>query len=150
MFGELIHALGAMAAELAFYGENSNGVGGDLQSATWTAAAMVGAAGMSPLPLDLNGKTFADETEEQTRERVHAARSRTSASRLLQRPAAAIPATRGSALYAAQIIGQAFVTAYNLMRVNQRQDRGRRQRRDRAEGDLRRRPRAAPRRAGAS
>ena len=32
--------------------------------------AMVGAAGMSPLPLDLNGKTFADETEEQTRERV--------------------------------------------------------------------------------
>ena len=31
---------------------------------------MVGAAGMSPLPLDLHGKTFADETEEQTRERV--------------------------------------------------------------------------------
>ena len=31
---------------------------------------MVGAAGMSPLPLDLKGKTFADETEEQTHERV--------------------------------------------------------------------------------
>ena len=31
---------------------------------------MVGAAGMSPLPIDLQGKTFADETEEQTRERV--------------------------------------------------------------------------------
>ena len=70
MFGELIHAVGAMAAEFVFYGENSNGVGGDLQSTTWTAAGMVGAAGMSPLPLDLNGKTFADETEEQTRERV--------------------------------------------------------------------------------
>ena len=25
---------------------------------------------MSPLPIDLHGKTFADETEEQTRERV--------------------------------------------------------------------------------
>ena len=67
MFGELIHAVGAMAAEFAFYGENSNGVGGDLQSTTWTAATMVGAAGMSPLPLDLHGKTFADETEEQSR-----------------------------------------------------------------------------------
>ena len=30
MFGELIHAVGAMAAELVFYGENSVGVGGDL------------------------------------------------------------------------------------------------------------------------
>ncbi len=59
-----------MAAELVFYGENSVGVGGDLQSATWIASMMVGAAGMAPLPLDLNGKTFADETEEETRERV--------------------------------------------------------------------------------
>src|SRR4029077_21271560 len=70
MFGELIWAVGAMAAELAFYGENSNGVGGDLQSATWTASMMFGAAGMSLLPLDLHGRTFADETEEQSRERV--------------------------------------------------------------------------------
>ncbi len=31
---------------------------------------MVGGAGMSPLPFDLHGKTFADETEEQTRDRV--------------------------------------------------------------------------------
>ena len=31
---------------------------------------MVGAAGMSPLPIELNGKTFADETEEQTRDRI--------------------------------------------------------------------------------
>ena len=50
MFGELIHAVGAMAAELVFYGENSVGVGGDLMSTTWTATGMVGAAGMSPLP----------------------------------------------------------------------------------------------------
>ncbi len=50
MFGELIHAVGAMAAELVFYGENSVGVGGDLMTTTWTAAGMVGAAGMSPLP----------------------------------------------------------------------------------------------------
>jgi hypothetical protein len=30
----LVWALGAMAAERVFYGENSNGVGGDVQSAT--------------------------------------------------------------------------------------------------------------------
>jgi len=62
--------VGAMAAEFAFYGENSNGVGGDLQSTTWVAANMVGAAGMSPLPIDLHGKTFADENEEQSAARV--------------------------------------------------------------------------------
>ena len=69
-FGDMIHAVGAMAAELVFYGENSVGVYGDLSSTTWTAASMVGASGMSPLPIELNGKTFADETEEETRERV--------------------------------------------------------------------------------
>src|SRR5262245_28229295 len=70
LFHDLIHTVGAMAAELVFFGENSVGVGGDLQSATWRSAFMVGASGMSPNPLDLNGKTFADENEEQTRERV--------------------------------------------------------------------------------
>ena len=32
--GDLVHTLGAMAAEHAFYGENSSGVGGDLEHAT--------------------------------------------------------------------------------------------------------------------
>ena len=32
--GDLIHGLGAMAAENVFYGENTSGVGGDLQTAT--------------------------------------------------------------------------------------------------------------------
>src|ERR671911_461203 len=64
----LVWALGAMAAERGFYGENSNGVGGDVQSATAQAAWMVGASAMGPesftvTPLD-------DETEEQARERV--------------------------------------------------------------------------------
>src|SRR5258708_34498598 len=48
MFGSLVHLVGAMAAELTFYGENSDGVGGDLQSTTWLATSMVGGAGMSP------------------------------------------------------------------------------------------------------
>ena len=36
--GDLVHVLGAMAAEHVFYGENSSGVGGDLQYATHGAA----------------------------------------------------------------------------------------------------------------
>ena len=47
----LVWALGAMAAERVFYGENSNGVGGDVQSATAQAAWMVGASAMGPEPL---------------------------------------------------------------------------------------------------
>ena len=37
--GNLVWTLGAMAAEHVFYGENSVGVGGDIQSATWTRVA---------------------------------------------------------------------------------------------------------------
>jgi ATP-dependent Zn protease len=128
MFGALIHTIGAMAAEFAFYGENSIGVGGDLQSVTWTASMMVGAAGMSPLPLDLHGKTFADETPEQSRERVQK-RFEDIGVRLLNRTASqATGDPTGSVLndprkraFAAQFIGQAFVTAYNLIEQNKPQ-----------------------------
>ena len=145
-FGDLIHTVGAMAAEFAFYGENSIGVGGDLE---WRDVAlrpaMVGAAGMSPLPLDLKGKTFADETEDADARARACSRLEDSASRLTATPAP-IPATRGSARYAAQFIGQAFVTAYNLIRVNRDKVENVANAVYRAEGDLRRRPRAAPRR----
>jgi ATP-dependent Zn protease len=125
VFGSLLHILGAMAAEFAFYGENSVGVGGDLQSVTWTASSMVGMAGMSPLPLDLQGKTFADETEEQTRERV-TRRFEDVGLRLLNRTATPVTGDPIGAVlndprkraYAAQFIGQAFVTAYNLILAN--------------------------------
>ena len=53
--GKLIMTLGAMAAEHVFYGENSHGVGGDVASATATAAAMVGMWAMGPEPVDLEG-----------------------------------------------------------------------------------------------
>ena len=119
MFGELVHVVGAMAAELVFYGENSNGVGGDMQSTTWLASTMVGAAGMSPLPIDLNGKTFADETEEQTRERVQK-RFEDIGLRLMNRTADGWQALQDprKRAYAAQLIGEAFVTAYNLILEN--------------------------------
>ena len=119
MMGRLIHIVGAMAAELAFYGENSVGVGGDLQTTSSIASYMVGAAGMSPLPLDLHGKTFADESDEQTRERV-LRRLEDIGSRLMNRTSDSFeslgdPRKRA---YAAQFIGEAFVTAYNLILSN--------------------------------
>ena len=48
VMGGLVMTLGAMAAEHVFYGENSQGVSGDLYSATATASAMVGMWGMGP------------------------------------------------------------------------------------------------------
>jgi ATP-dependent Zn protease len=59
----LIWALGAMAAERVFYGQTTTGVGGDVQSATAMAALMVGAAGMGPEPLDLDGGLDSKEEE---------------------------------------------------------------------------------------
>jgi cell division protease FtsH len=127
MFGDLIHIVGAMAAEFAFYGENSQGVGGDLWSATWTASMMAGAAGMSPLPIDFHGRTFADETEQQTRERVQK-RFEDIGVRLLNRtsggggmtadPIAAVLGDPRKRAFASQFIGHAFVTAYNLILAN--------------------------------
>jgi len=127
LFADLIHTVGAMAAELVFFGENSVGVGGDLQSATWRAAMMVGASGMSPAPLDLNGHTFADETEEETRDRVRK-RFEDIGGRLLNRtsgggmmggdPVSAVLGDPRKRAYASQFLGQAFVTAYNLILQN--------------------------------
>jgi hypothetical protein len=67
-FARLVWALGAMAAERVFYGENSNGVGGDIQSVTAQAAYMVGASAMGPEPFAITPRE--DETEEEARERI--------------------------------------------------------------------------------
>ena len=61
-----------MAAERVFYGENSTGVGGDVQSATARSAWMVGACAMAPERIE-----FADgfkppkgKTEDEVREEI--------------------------------------------------------------------------------
>jgi ATP-dependent Zn protease len=124
-FGDLVHVLGAMAAEHVFYGENASGVSGDLDYATQTAAQMAGVAGMGPMPFDV--PAFADESPEQTRERV--------LRRLEEIGAQLMNRTRGSAdahadpiasimrdsfkhRRVAQILGQAYVTAYNFVGAN--------------------------------
>jgi ATP-dependent Zn protease len=126
--GELIWVLGAMAAEYAFYGENSNGVGGDLEQATSRVAMMVGTSGMGPEPVEVPAAArMDDESETQSRERI-LRRFETIGLTLMNR-------TRGSADFhadpiasvlhdpfkraqAAQIMGQAFVTAHNFIQHN--------------------------------
>jgi ATP-dependent Zn protease len=58
MAGRLRTGLGALASERVFYGENSDGVFGDLMQVTSWACHMVGNVGMGPdaLPVDLSRK----------------------------------------------------------------------------------------------
>ena len=125
--GDLIHIVGAMAAEHAFYGQNSRGVGGDLMQATAQAAAMVGVWGMAPPRIELPGLDGkADEERERIRQRFVAI-----GLRLLNRtrgsvdfhadPVASVLHDRYKTELAAEFIGQAFVIAYAFILHNKEQ-----------------------------
>jgi ATP-dependent Zn protease len=126
--GDLIHTVGAMAAEHVFYGQNSRGVGGDLGMATARAATMVGVWGMAPGPVDISNATLAKgETEEQAQERIRERferigmriMNRTRASADFQGdPVASVLRDPYKARLAAQFLGQAFVIAYVFIRAN--------------------------------
>ena len=121
----LVWTLGAMAAERVFYGENSNGVGGDIQSATAQAAWMVGASAMGPEPFEVT--PLDDESEEEARERILKRfqvigvqiMNRTSGGGpFAENPIAGVLNDRDKRDLAAQILGQAYVSAYNLILHN--------------------------------
>ena len=122
----LVWALGAMAAERVFYGENSSGVGGDVQSATAQAAFMVGASAMGPEPFAV--VPLDDETEEDARKRL-LQRFETIGLQIMNRtssggpfdanPIAGVLSDRDKRALAAQVLGQAYVWAYNLVLHNQ-------------------------------
>ncbi|MFN0153452.1 MAG: AAA family ATPase [Gaiella sp.] len=125
MFARLVWTLGAMAAERVFYGENSVGVGGDVMSATGQAAGMVGAAAMGPQPFDV--EPVDGENQEEARSRV-LERFEKIGLRIMNRSggggpfmadpisgALSDPAKRS---LAAQVIGQAYVAAHNLITHN--------------------------------
>jgi ATP-dependent Zn protease len=124
--GNLVWTLGAMAAEHVFYGENSVGVGGDIQSATWRAAMMVGAAGMGPEPLDLTGRVHRDgraALEKQMMERFErlglTIMNRAQGGGMMAAdPIGAVLGDPAKRRAAAQILGQAFVTAVACIRHN--------------------------------
>jgi cell division protease FtsH len=125
LFARLVWGLGAMAAERVFYDENSSGVGGDVQSVTAQAALMVGAAAMGPQPFEV--KPRRGETEEQARDRVLERFERIGL-QIMSRtggggpfdhdPIAGALSDPSKRRVAAQILGQAYVAAHNLVRAN--------------------------------
>ncbi|MDX6671232.1 MAG: cell division protease FtsH [Solirubrobacteraceae bacterium] len=131
---ELVMILSAMATEHVFYGENGVGVGGDVQGASWITLAMVGAAAMGPDRIDLSAhqdRFSSWEEEEEMRDKLMERFERIG-NRIIHRsdPGAGSPYAasftgvlqdsfkRGQA---AQILGQAFVYAWNAMRHNREQ-----------------------------
>jgi ATP-dependent Zn protease len=126
---QLVWALGAMAAERVFYGENSTGVGGDVQGATARAAWMVGACGMAPEQVDLastNGRAT-KRTLDQKRDDI-AQRFQQIGTQIMNRtgdggplghdPLAGVLNDRDKRAFAAQLLGQAYVTAHAFILQN--------------------------------
>jgi len=126
--GRLIWALGAMAAERVFYGENSTGVGGDIQSGTARAAWMVGASGMAPQPVKLNGAFKTPEEEEEARKKIRERFARIGSQIMNSTggggpfshdPIAGALGDRAKREMATQLLGQAYVAAYTLIAHNE-------------------------------
>ncbi|HZT46049.1 MAG TPA: AAA family ATPase [Gaiellaceae bacterium] len=123
--GKLAWTLGALAAEHVFYGENATGVGGDLQSATGRAAWMVGVSGMGPDPVELNGRPRSAQKRDEEKEKIQK-RFEKIGLQLMNRASGdfqhdAIASVLGDPTkraLAAQIIGQAYLEAYNLVGQN--------------------------------
>jgi ATP-dependent Zn protease len=126
---QLVWALGAMAAERVFYGENSTGVGGDVQSATARAAWMVGACGMAPETLDVastNGRVTKKTLETRREEIAH--RLQQIGTQIMNRtgdggplghdPLSGVLNDRDKRAFAAQLLGQAYVTAHAFILQN--------------------------------
>jgi cell division protease FtsH len=119
----LIWALGAMAAERVFYGENSTGVGGDVQAATDRAAWMVGACGMAPEYIELRCD---DESEDEARERVMR-RFQKIGTQIINRtksggpggdPLGAVLSDPQQRALVEQLLGQAYLAAHHLVEAN--------------------------------
>ena len=123
----LIHTLGAMAAEYVFYGQNTTGVGGDVHSVTARAAMMVGYAAMAPQPMDLSDRIENPEAREEEETRAMD-RFEHLGSQIMHRsggggpfasdPLQSILSDPGKRKLVAGLLGQAFVVAYNTIQHN--------------------------------
>ncbi len=124
---QLVWGLGAMAAERVFYGENSTGVGGDVQSATAMAALMVGASAMGPEPVELGNSYSRGEFAEDAKQRIEK-RFENIGLQILNRtggggpmgenPIASVLGDPQKKRSAAILLGQAYVKAYALVDHN--------------------------------
>jgi ATP-dependent Zn protease len=123
----LIWTLGAMAAERVFYGENSTGVGGDVQSATARAAWMVGACAMAPEAIQLNGSPRGEAKREEARQKIRQRFEQIGAQIMntaggggpfSHDPIAGVLGDRSKRAMAAQLLGQAYLSAHHLIEHN--------------------------------
>ena len=112
MAGRLRTILGALACERVFYGENSNGVFGDLMQATSHACHMVGLVGMGPDDLD----------EEESRRAMDFGEYLISVAQMsgsAMEPSGHVGPTLGRARpVVAQVMGAAYIDCWRLMNVN--------------------------------
>ncbi len=125
-FADLVWTLGAMAAEHVFFGENSNGVAGDVSAATASAAMMVGAKGMAPERPSLT--KVSDPVEREIAERKLMRRFEQVGTRVMNRaragtaltgdPVGATLEDRDKRAMVAQFLGQSLMTAYWFVRHN--------------------------------
>jgi ATP-dependent Zn protease len=125
--GRLIWSLGAMAAERVFYGENSTGVGGDVQHATTRAAWMVGSCAMGPEPVVVNGNAETDEERDEGREKIlkrfegiglQIMRRAGAGGPFAADPISGVLSDRDKRQTAAQLLGQAYMAAHVLIQEN--------------------------------
>jgi ATP-dependent Zn protease len=122
--GDLIWGLGAMAAEHVFYGQNTTGVTGDVDSVTSRAALMVGFRAMGPAPIDLSDRVEHDGEREEMEQRF-AERFQRIGYQIMNRsgtgdtnPFAATLADREKRPLVAGLLGQSFVIAYRTILQN--------------------------------
>jgi cell division protease FtsH len=123
----LIHTLGAMAAEYVFYGQTTTGVGGDVHHVTVRAARMVGFAAMAPQPIDLSDRIEDPELRSDEEDRVRE-RFRRLGEQIMHRsggggpfeadPLSSIVSDPAKRALVAGLLGQAFVVAYNTILQN--------------------------------
>jgi len=115
MAGELRHGLGAIAAERVFYGENSTGVSGDLQSATQEAAVMIGVCGMGPDLLPPNISRLAVNIGEYL---ISVAATMADSELSGSSPAGRALANPRQRQAIAQVLGSAYIDDWRVMNVN--------------------------------
>jgi ATP-dependent Zn protease len=123
MMGNLIMKLGAMASEHVFYGENTGGVSHDVETATALATFMVGVYAMGPEPIHLRGLDHDEQAHERVVKRLEeiggTIMNRASGvGPYSENPLGAVLGDRQKRAAAAQILGQAYVTAFALMAAN--------------------------------
>jgi ATP-dependent Zn protease len=118
-FGRLVWILGAMAAEHAFYKENSTGVSGDVHSATTIASLMVGVWAMGPEAVSFDRPLAkADAPRAQGAVMTNFERLGTQIMNRASVTVGDVLADRDKRKSVAILLGQAYYAAYHTMDQN--------------------------------